>query len=99
MAFGDIRFTEQQRKHLHYLLLTLVFGQAGIGLVLFLLGVCVSSSVGTNLHSVDRMVLDWVFAILAMYGLYMLAHNLVGAKLCSNSIHFAERYVVKISYS
>ncbi|XP_012250721.2 photoreceptor outer segment membrane glycoprotein 2 [Athalia rosae] len=90
MALFDIRFTEQQRKQLQRWLIALIFGQAAIGLALFLLGVCVSSSIGANLHSVDRIVVDWVFTVLAMYGLYVLTHNLVGAKLCSNFIRFAE---------
>lgn len=90
MALGDIRFSKKQRKHLNYLLITLVLGQAAIGLVLFLLGICVLNSVGAILHSVDQVVVKWVFAILALFGLYVLAHNLFGVKLCSNFIHFAE---------
>ncbi|XP_043265563.1 uncharacterized protein LOC122405116 [Colletes gigas] len=90
MAFGDIRFTWSQRKRLHRCLILTIAMNGFIGSALFCLGMFTSFALAGKLRLEERNLFEMTFRTLTLYGLYVLVHNLLGARLCYNYFHYAE---------
>nr|XP_031825739.1 CD151 antigen-like [Nomia melanderi] len=90
MAIGDVRFTWQERKRLHRLVILAILANGLIGLILFTMGVFTMYTIAGQLGFEGRNLFDLVLKTLTLYGLYVFVHNLTGVKLCYNYFRYAE---------
>lgn len=90
MAVCDIRFTWNQRKHLHQCVVIAIVANIFIGFFLCCLGIFTSFVITARLQFDERNLFELVFKTVTLYGLYIFIHNLLGVKLCYNYFHYAE---------